>query len=61
VFYHESLGGSYVPRAVLFDLEPGVIGAVTLSKFFSPDNLVSDTRGQKLGQRPLKRVEHKFF
>jgi tubulin beta len=32
VFYHESLGGKYVPRAVLFDLEPGVIGAVTLSR-----------------------------
>jgi tubulin beta len=28
VFYHEASGGKYVPRAVLFDLEPGVIGAV---------------------------------
>jgi hypothetical protein len=28
VFYHEAMGGMYVPRAVLFDLEPGVIGAV---------------------------------
>jgi tubulin beta len=32
MFYHEALGGKYVPRAVLFDLEPGVIGAVTLSR-----------------------------
>jgi hypothetical protein len=24
--------GKYVPRVVLFDLEPGVIGAVTLSR-----------------------------
>ena len=32
VFYHEALGGKYVPCAVLFDLEPGVIGAVTLSR-----------------------------
>jgi hypothetical protein len=31
VFYHEALDGEYVPCAVLFDLEPGVIGAVTLS------------------------------
>jgi tubulin beta len=31
VFYHENLGGKYVPCAVLFDLEPGVIGAVTLA------------------------------
>ena len=32
VFYHEASGGKYVPCAVLFDLEPGVIGAVTLSR-----------------------------
>jgi tubulin beta len=32
VFYHEALGGKYVPRAVFFELEPGVIGAVTLSR-----------------------------
>jgi tubulin beta len=31
VFYHEALGGMYVPCTVLFDLEPGVIGAVTLN------------------------------
>ena len=32
VFYNEASGGKYVPRALLFDLEPGVIGAVTLSR-----------------------------
>jgi hypothetical protein len=32
VFYHEASGGNYVPRAVLMDLEPGVIGAVALSR-----------------------------
>jgi len=32
VFYHEDFGGEYVPRAVLYDLEPGVIGAVTISR-----------------------------
>jgi tubulin beta len=31
-FYHEALGGKYVPRAMLFDHESGVIGAVTLSR-----------------------------
>jgi tubulin beta len=31
VFYHEAFGGKYVPRPVLFDIEPGVIGAATLS------------------------------
>jgi tubulin beta len=29
-FYHVALGGKYVPRAALSDLEPGMIGAVTL-------------------------------
>ena len=28
VFYHEASVGRYVPRAVLFDLEPGVIDAL---------------------------------
>ena len=32
VFYHEASGCKYVPRAVLLDLEPGVIGAVNLSR-----------------------------
>jgi tubulin beta len=32
VLYHEAKGGNHVPCAVLFDLEPGVIGAVTLSR-----------------------------
>jgi tubulin beta len=32
VFYSDALGGKWVPCAVLFDLEPGVIGAVTLSR-----------------------------
>ena len=32
VLYHEALGGKKVPRAVLFDNEPGVAGAVTLCR-----------------------------
>jgi tubulin beta len=31
VFYHGSSGGKCLPRTVLLDLEPGVIGAVTLN------------------------------
>ena len=31
VFYHEASGGKYVPRAVFFDLEPGVIDALSAS------------------------------
>jgi tubulin beta len=32
VLYHEASGSKYVPRALLMDLEPGVIDAVTLSR-----------------------------
>jgi tubulin beta len=32
VFYHEASSAKYVPRAVLIVLEPGVIGAVALSR-----------------------------
>jgi tubulin beta len=32
VFTTRALRGKYVPRAVLYDLEPGVIGAVTRSR-----------------------------
>jgi tubulin beta len=32
VINHKSLSGKYVPCAVLFDLENGVMGAVTLSR-----------------------------
>jgi tubulin beta len=59
VFHHEALGGKYVPRAVLFDLEHGVTGALYVAahigEIFSPGNLVSHTHGQKLGQRPLQK------
>ena len=49
VFYHEASGDKYVPRTVLFDLEPGVIDAVRaspLGEFFRPGNLVNHTRGK---------------
>jgi hypothetical protein len=54
-FYHEASGGKYVPRAVLMDLEPGVIGAVTLSRRSAnlPPGQHRETkrgRGQQLGQ-----------
>ena len=32
VFYYEASGGKYAPRAVLFDLEPGVLGAIALNR-----------------------------
>jgi tubulin beta len=31
MFYHEASGGKYVSRAVLFNFEPGAVGAVRAS------------------------------
>jgi tubulin beta len=48
VFYHETSGGKYVPRAVLFGLEPGVTGAVRaspLGELFRPGSLVNQNKG----------------
>jgi tubulin beta len=48
VLYHEAFCGKYVLCAVLFDLEPGVIGAVhtfPLGELFRPSNLVNQNAG----------------
>jgi hypothetical protein len=50
-----------VPRAVLFDLEPGVIDAFRVSplgEIFRPDNLVNQKRGRgkQLGHGPQNRA-----
>jgi tubulin beta len=48
VFYHETLGGKYVPREVLFDLEHGVIDAVRASPFgelYRLGNLLNQNAG----------------
>jgi tubulin beta len=50
VLYHEASGGKYLTRAVFFDLEPGVIGAVRASplcELFRPGNLINHARGKK--------------
>jgi tubulin beta len=60
VLYHEASGGNNVPRAVLFDLEPGVIDAVRtspLGEFSRPENLVNQ---KQLGQGQLHKSWHKF-
>ena len=49
VLYQEASGGTYVSRTVLFDLEPGVIGAVRaspLGELFHPGNRVNQTRAR---------------
>jgi tubulin beta len=53
VLYHEASGGRYVLRAVLFNIEPGLIDTVRASSLgclFCPGNRVC-----KLGQRPQQQ------
>ena len=60
VFYYEASGGKHVTRAVFFDLEPGVIGAVRaspLGNLFRPGILVSHTRGQKWAKNHYRRAD----
>lgn len=48
VYYSEAGQGKYVPRAVLVDLEPGVMDAVrsgTYGNLFRPDNMVFGQSG----------------
>ena len=65
VFYYEASGGKYVPRAVIFDLEPGVISAVRaspLGEFFLPGNLVNEKAGagSNLAKGYYTRAGHNF-
>ncbi|CAI5520025.1 unnamed protein product [Closterium sp. Naga37s-1] len=48
VYYNEASGGRYVPRAILMDLEPGVMDSVRsgpYGKVFRPDNFVFGQSG----------------
>lgn len=48
VYFNEAAGGKFVPRAVLVDLEPGVMDSVRSSPFgslFRPDNFVYGDNG----------------
>lgn len=48
VYYNEAGNGKYVPRAVLVDLEPGVMDAVrsgTYGNLFRPDNFIFGQSG----------------
>ena len=56
VLYREASGGKYMPRAVLFDLGPGVIDALRaspLGELFRPGNFVN--RGKQQGEGPLHK------
>ena len=60
VFYYEASGGKYVPRAVIFDLEPGVISAVLaspLGELFRPGKVASHKRGQKWAKGHYRRAD----
>ena len=48
VYFNEGVGGRYVPRAVLTDLEPGTMNAIKESEFgsiYRPDNFVHGQSG----------------
>ena len=48
VYYNEAVGGRYVPRAVLMDLEPGTMDSVRAGPFgqlFRPDNFIFGQSG----------------
>ena len=43
ILYSQLLDGKYIPRAILFDLEPGTMDAVKAGPYgrnFRPDNFV---------------------
>jgi hypothetical protein len=64
VLYHGALGGKYAPRAVFFDLEPGVIDAVRASphcELSRPGNLVNHTRAKKWAEGHYRWAELIFF
>ncbi len=45
VYFHEVNGARFVPRAMLVDLEPGVLDSISSStqmgKFFKPDSYIN--------------------
>jgi len=48
VYFNEGMGGRYVPRAVLTDLEPGTMDSIKggkIGKLFRPDNFVNGQSG----------------
>jgi tubulin beta len=64
VLYHEASVGKCIPRAVFFDLKPGVIDAERASPLGEPFRLgilVNNTRGKNWAKDHYKRVEHYLF
>ena len=49
MYFNEIPGGRFVPRSVLVDLEPGVLGQVQsdkkMGRLFNPDNFISAQDG----------------
>jgi len=65
VYYNEAMGGRYVPRSVLVDLEPGVMDSVRAGPFgmlFRPDNFALDKLVQVItGQRVFILKVQKYW
>jgi len=65
VFYHEAKGGKYMPRAVHFELEVGVISALRalpLGELFSPEDFMNQDvgAGSNWPKGHYTRAEHEF-
>lgn len=59
IFYCHFLGGKYVPRAVLVDLEPGTMDSVRSGQFgqiFRPDNFVFGQNGAGNNWAKVKKI-----
>jgi tubulin beta len=65
VFYHEALDGKCVPRAVLFDFEPALIDAATLSRRSANSSALKTSRtiraGKNWAKGYYKKVNQQFF
>jgi tubulin beta len=66
VFYHEPSGRKYVPRAVLFDLEPGVVDAARaslLGEVIRPGDLVNENAGagKNMAEAHNKEAGHEII
>jgi hypothetical protein len=65
LFYDETSGGMCVLRAMLFDIEPGVISAVTVSRHLASSSAretsLTIRAGKNLAKDLYKMVEHQFY
>ncbi len=58
MYFNEAQGGKYVPRAVVVDLEPGVLDNIKAgpqAHLFRPDNMIFAQARPSLAERERER------